>query len=122
NRRLWGTLAAALVVHPSLAADRRGAEALERAVARLRYGTVAVNCFPAVAFVLGTIPWGAYPGSPLSDIQSGRGFVHNTFMLERVEKVVVRHPVSSPLKLPYFPSHRTPRELGRRLSRLGARG
>ncbi len=122
NRRLWGTLAAVLVVHPSTLADPATGAAVERAIARLRYGTVAVNVWPGLAFAIGNTPWGGAPGSPLTDIQSGRGWVHNTLMLERVEKVVLRHPVTSPVKLPYFPSHRTAHALGRRLTRLAATG
>jgi aldehyde dehydrogenase (NAD(P)+) len=122
NRRLWGTLAAALVVHPATLADPTTGPAVERAIARLRYGTVAVNVWPGLGFAVGNTPWGAAPGSTLTDIQSGRGWVHNTLMLERVEKVVLRHPVTSPVKLPWFPSHRTGHVLGRRLTRLTATG
>ncbi len=122
NERLWGTLSASVIVHPSLLDDRATGEAVERSLARLRYGTVAVNCWAGMAFVLGTLPWGAYPGSPLTNIQSGRGFVHNTRMVERVEKVVLRHPIWSPVKLPYFPGHRTARELGRRMVKLEETG
>jgi aldehyde dehydrogenase (NAD(P)+) len=122
NRRLWGTLAAALVVHPATLADPATGPAVERAIARLRYGTVAVNVWPGLGFAVGNTPWGAAPGSTLTDIQSGRGWVHNTLMLERVEKVVLRHPVTSPVKLPWFPSHRTGHVLGRRLTRLTATG
>ncbi len=122
NRRLWGTLGAALVVHPSTLSDPATGPAVERAIARLRYGTVALNVWPSLAFAIGNTPWGGAPGSSLTDIQSGRGWVHNTLMLERVEKVVLRHPVTSPVKLPYVPSHRTAQVLGRRLTRLAASG
>jgi acyl-CoA reductase-like NAD-dependent aldehyde dehydrogenase len=118
NRQVWGTLAAALVVHPATLADLRTGAAVEKAVRDLRYGTVTLNTWPGMSFAMGTTPWGAAPGSPLTDIQSGRGFVHNTLMLEGVEKVVMRHPVTSPIKLPYFPSHRTADVLGRRLTAL----
>jgi aldehyde dehydrogenase (NAD(P)+) len=118
NERLWGTLSAALVVHPSTLADPATGAAVERAIGELRYGTVCVNVWPGLSFALGTTPWGAAPGAPLHDIQSGRGWVHNTLMLEHVDKVVLRHPVISPIKLPYFASHRTAGTLGRRLVRL----
>ncbi len=122
NERLWGTLGAAMVVHPSLMEEPRTAEAVERAIAALRYGTVTVNTFPGFAFALTTLPWGAHPGSPLTDIQSGRGFVHNALMLEHVEKVVLRAPVISPVKPPYYPTHRTAGVLARRLVALEASG
>ncbi len=122
NGRLWGTLSAQLVVHPRSLRDPAIRAAFERAIARLRYGAVAVNTWAGYAFAFGTAPWGAYPGATLRDIQSGRGFVHNTLMLERVEKCVVRHPATTFPKPPFFPSHRTAHRLGRSLVRLEASG
>ena len=83
-----------------------------RAVASLRYGCVAVNVWAGYAFAFGTTPWGAWPGAPPEDIQSGRGFVHNTRMLEGVEKTVITHPAIHPIKPAWFPSHRTLHRLG----------
>jgi aldehyde dehydrogenase (NAD(P)+) len=120
NEVLWGTLSAALLVHPATAADPATGPAVERAIRRLRYGSVNVNVWAGYAFGLGTAPWGAYPGSTLEDVQSGRGFVHNTLMLEGVEKCVLRHPAVSFPKPLYFPSHRTARAVGRRLTALEA--
>jgi aldehyde dehydrogenase (NAD(P)+) len=119
NERLWGTLAAAVVVHPDTERGAPGA-ALEQAVADLRYGTVCLNVWPGYAFAAGTTPWGAYPGAPPGDVQSGRGFMHDTRMLEGVEKVVMRAPLRPIAKLPHLPSHRTAHRLGRRLVALEA--
>lgn len=118
NERLWGTLSAAILASGRTMSDPTTAAALRRATRGLRYGSVCVNVWPGLAFSSGTGPWGAYPGSSLADIQSGRGFVHNTLMLERVEKLVVRAPSWSAVKLPYFPSHRSAHVLGRRLTSL----
>jgi aldehyde dehydrogenase (NAD(P)+) len=118
NERLWGTLSAALLVCGRTEADRTTAAAVERAIRRLRYGSVCVNVWPGLAYSSGTGPWGAWPGAPLSRIQSGRGFVHNTRMLEHVEKFVLRAPAWSAIKLPYFPTHRSAHVLGRRLTAL----
>jgi len=122
NERVWGTLSAHVVVHPRTLADPTLSRAVEQAIRRLRYGTVAVNVWAGYGFGFGTTPWGAYPGSTLTDIQSGRGFVHNTLMLEQVEKVVIRHPARTFPKPPYFPSHRTAHRLGRALVEMEARG
>ena len=122
NDRLWGTLSAALVVSGRTERDPATAAAVNRAIRALRYGSVSVNVWPGMAYAGGTIPWGAYPGSPLTDVQSGRGFVHNTRMLEHVEKAVLRGPAWSAVKLPYFPSHRSAHVLGRRLRLLEERG
>jgi hypothetical protein len=121
NNRLWGTLSAQLVVHPASLKDHRIAAAVERAIARLRYGSVAVNSWSGFTFTYGTPPWGAYPGSSPSDIQSGTGWVHNTPMLEGAEKVVLRHPITIVPKPATFPSHRTAPTLLRRLTRLEER-
>jgi acyl-CoA reductase-like NAD-dependent aldehyde dehydrogenase len=122
NDRLWGTLSAQLVVHPRTLADPVTGPAVERAIRALRYGTVAVNTWAGYGFAFGTTPWGAYPGSTLTDIQSGRGFVHNTLMLERIEKCVIRHPARTFPKPPTFPSHRTAHLLGRRMTKLETTG
>lgn len=121
NNRLWGTLSAELVVHPASLKDPRVAEAVERAIARLRYGAVGVNSWSGFLFAYGTPPWGAYPGSSSSDIQSGTGWVHNTPMLEGIEKAVLRHPLTLVPKPATFPSHRTAHTLLRRLTSLEER-
>ena len=122
NNRLWGTLTAELVVHPASLRDPRIFLAVERAIARLRYGVVAVNAWSGFAFVYGTPPWGGYPGSSPSDIQSGTGWVHNTAMLEGIEKAVLRHPLTLKPKPTTFPSHRTAHVVLRRLTGLDERG
>jgi hypothetical protein len=121
NNRLWGTLTADLVVHPASLKDPRVAEAVERAIARLRYGVVSVNTWSGFAFVFGTPPWGAYPGSSASDIQSGTSWVHNTAMIEGFEKTVLRHPLIAMPKPTTFPTHRTAHLVLRRLTSLDER-
>lgn len=122
NRRLWGTLSATLLAPPGFLADPVVGEAVERAVAGLRYGSVCVNVWSAFAYLAGTLPWGAYPGSTLRDIQSGRGFVHDTRMVGPIEKAVVWAPAAPLAKLPHFPSHRNALPLARRLTALEATG
>jgi aldehyde dehydrogenase (NAD(P)+) len=121
NERLWGTLTATLVVHPKLQKNPELGAAVERAIGRLRYGTVAVNAYPALSFAFATPPWGGYPGAAPDDIQSGAGWVHNTPMLEGVEKAVMRHPLTTFPKPFYFPSHRSVNRLAPRLTALEER-
>lgn len=118
NERLWGTLCAGLVVHPKVTSDPALRDATERAIARLRYGAVSVNAWSGYVFAFGTPPWGAYPGSTATDIQSGVGWVHNTPMLEGIEKAVLRHPITMRPKPPTFPSHRNAHRLVRRVTAL----
>ena len=121
NERLWGTLSAGLVVHPKTMKDPRLAEATERAIARLRYGAVSVNAWSGYLFAFGAPPWGAHPSSSPADIQSGCGWVHNTAMLEGIEKAVLRHPIRIKPKPVTFPSHRTAHTVMRRLTALEER-
>ena len=118
NNRLWGTLSADIVVHPKSLKDPWVADALERAINRLRYGAVTVNSWSGFVFAFGTPPWGGYPGSTPGDIQSGNEWVHNTPMLEGVEKAVLRHPLTIMPKPATFPSHRTAHTLMKRITRL----
>lgn len=115
NEKLWGTLNATLIVHPKTQKNLAANNAIERAIDTLKYGTVAVNTFPGISFVFGSAPWGAYPGSSLDDIQSGIGFVHNTPMLEGIEKAVIRAPLTTFPKPGWFASHKTAQIVARRL-------
>lgn len=121
NERLWGTLTATLVVHPKVERDPELGPAVERAIGRLCYGTVAVNAYPAMSFSFATPPWGGYPGARPDDIQSGTGWVHNVAMLEAIEKAVMRHPLTAFPKPIYFPSHRSAIRLAPRLTALEER-
>ncbi|HEY8258830.1 MAG TPA: aldehyde dehydrogenase family protein [Gemmatimonadales bacterium] len=116
NDRVWGTLSVTLLVHPRTLADPEIAPAIERAIARLRYGTVGVNVWPQLSFALGSSPWGPHQSSTPADIQSGRGWVHNTPMLEHIEKVVIREELSFRRKQPYAAGHRAAHHLFRRLA------
>jgi acyl-CoA reductase-like NAD-dependent aldehyde dehydrogenase len=90
NDTLWGTLSASIVIHPTLEKDPEVSSALDRAVTELRYGNLAINHWTALNYSVGTLPWGGHPSSSLEDIQSGLGWAHNTFMLGRVDKAVLR--------------------------------
>ena len=118
NDRLWGTLSAGLVVHPKTTKDPTLGAAVERAIGNLRYGSVCVNAWAGYLFAFVTPPWGAYPGSRLANIQSGTGWVHNTPMLEGIEKSVLRHPITAMPKPTYFPSHRSAHVLMPRMTAL----
>jgi acyl-CoA reductase-like NAD-dependent aldehyde dehydrogenase len=125
NHVLPGTLGATLLVHPRT--ERAHGPAVCSAIDELRYGTLGVNCWSGVGFLLGYTPWGAHPGHTRPDIGSGIGFVHNAFGLEGVEKTVVRAPfapaprgafvgsLSLSPRPPYFVTNRTGAKTLRRL-------
>jgi len=108
NDRMWGTLNTTLVVHPKLEKEPSVARALDQAVVELRYGTVSFNHWPALCYAFGTMPWGGHPSATLKNIQSGLGWVHNTYMLGGVDKSVVRGPLTvSPYPIWFFDNPKT---------------
>ena len=92
NDVVWGTLSATIIAHPRTLKDPAAGAAIEQAVADLRYGSIGVNLWHAMSFAFSTTVWGAYPGHPITDIQSGSGFVGNAYMFARPQKSVVRGP------------------------------
>ena len=130
NDTLWGTLGANIIIHPATA--RRHAAALDRAIARLRYGCIGVNAWSGVGFLLPQASWGAYPGHTADDIQSGTGVVHNSLLFDRPQKSVVHAPFfpypralahgsASMLPVPpWFVTHRRAHLVTERLTRFEA--
>jgi hypothetical protein len=106
NDRLWGTLGAAIMVHPSFRKQPAGESAFQKALADLRYGTIGINHWPALSYALMSPPWGGYPGGNLHDPQSGIGWVHNSYMLEKAEKTVLEGPLTMWPKPLWFPSNK----------------
>lgn len=104
NENIWGTLNATILVHPASLKDPQIAEALDRAIANLRYGSIGINYWAGISFALGTTTWGAFPGHPLYDIQSGTGVVHNSLMFSRPQKSVLRAPFRAALTPTWFVS------------------
>ncbi|MDG2992236.1 NAD-dependent aldehyde dehydrogenase [Candidatus Synechococcus calcipolaris G9] len=104
NDHLWGTLGCALLIHP--ASQRQYAMELEGAIAQLRYGTIALNAWPAVSFSLACTTWGAYPCHTLENVGSGLGVVHNSYLFDYPLKSILRVPFRLPLTPPWFNDHR----------------
>ena len=131
NDRLYGTLTANLIGDP--ATLRALGDRLEEQIAALRYGTIGVNCWSGVGFLTPRASWGAFPGHPLTDVESGTGVVHNALLLDRPERTVVRGPFRpapralargeltlSP-KPPWFVTNRTAAVTARRLTAFAAK-
>lgn len=114
NEAVFGTLSIGLLLQPESYARLR--DRVDRAVANLRYGTVAVNHWSAVSFGLASPPWGAYPGHTIDDVGSGIGFVHNTLMFDRPLKSVLWGPFTVRPKPVWFTTHRRSHTVGRRMA------
>jgi aldehyde dehydrogenase (NAD(P)+) len=130
NRDFVGTLGANILGMPSTI-KRLGA-GFENALARLDYGTIAVNAWTGVGFLTAGAPWGAFPGHTLQNVQSGIGVVHNALLLDHTEKTIVRGPFR-PFprsmahgefalfpKPPWFVTARSARKTGRLLCEFAA--
>ena len=87
NNELWGNLGATVLIKDSK--KKRNSEVVENYKHNLNYGTIAINEWAAIAFIIPTMPWGGYPGNKDNDIQSGQGFVHNSFFFESPLKGIV---------------------------------
>ena len=132
NETLYGTLGANIVIHPDTA--KQLGPVLDQAIADLRYGTIAVNAWTGVGYLTARATWGAFPGHAYTDIQSGRGVVHNALLFERPQKSVVRGPFRpAPRSLihgemalsprpPWFVTNKTAAGTARRLTEYAADG
>lgn len=104
NDVLWGTLNACILLHPKT--EHTLGSQLDEAIEALRYGSIAINQWPALSYALGCTTWGAHPGHTLDDIQSGLGVVHNTYMFEHPQKSVIYAPFRIFPKPPWFVTHK----------------
>ena len=69
NDEVVGTLGITILIHPRTLKDL--GDRFWDAIARLRYGTIGVNAWSGVGFLLAQGAWGAFPGHERQDIQSG---------------------------------------------------
>jgi hypothetical protein len=92
NEDHWGTLAVTVLAHPASLADPVIGPAIEQAIADLRYGSIGLNVWSAASYAAMSTTWGAFPGHERTDIQSGVGVVHNTYLFDHPQKSVVRGP------------------------------
>ena len=76
---------------------------------------VAVNTWSAIAYALGSVPWGGYPGATLLDPASGIGRVHDPLMLPLVHNAILRAPRSGRLAPAWLPWHPRGEQLARGL-------
>ena len=113
NERCWGTLSCMLIIHPK--SERANAEALDTAIAELRYGGIAINCWAGIIYGLVVTSWGAFPGHPPEDIRSGVGAVHNTFLFDYPQKSVVRAPFKIQPAPFWYPDHGNLAGLGKKM-------
>lgn len=118
NDTLRGTLNATFMVQHRMERTGEVAHALDAAIMALRYGTVTINHWAALGFAAMSPVWGGHPSSTLVDAQSGIGWVHNTLLLEGVEKSVLRGPLTVFPKPAWFADNNKTAAIGARLLAL----
>jgi acyl-CoA reductase-like NAD-dependent aldehyde dehydrogenase len=92
NNTVWGTLSATILVSDKSMKDPEIAQTVQRTIESLNYGTIGLNVTGVWGFASMIAPWGGYPGSEITDIQSGNAKVGNYLMLHKPQKTVVRTP------------------------------
>ena len=110
NDELAGTLGMTILIHPRTL--KQLGDRFWDAVARLRYGTVGVNVWSGIGFLIAQASWGAYPGHARNDIQSGAGVVHNAYLFDAPQKTVVKGPFAPfPRSLLLGETHTAPKPI-----------
>jgi len=118
NERCWGTLSCNIIVHP--ATEETYPADVDRAIANLRYGGIAINCWAGMVYGLVCTTWGAFPGHTPKDIQSGTGVVHNGLLFDHPEKSIARAPFRIWPTPAWFADHQNLANLGRQLVKMEA--
>jgi acyl-CoA reductase-like NAD-dependent aldehyde dehydrogenase len=119
NDDLWGTLSCMVLIDSKT--QKADSDAFEQAIADLRYGGIAVNCWAGLIYGLVLTTWGAFPGHTPQDIQSGTGVVHNSLMLDHPQKSVVRAPFRINPTPVWFADHKNLTAMAQRLASYEAR-
>lgn len=118
NEIAWGTLSCMVMIDPRT--EKAHKEAFDQAILDLEYGGIGINVWAGVIYATVSPTWGAFPGHTLHDIQSGRGVVHNAFLLDHPQKSVLRAPFKIAPKPAWFADNKNTTQLGARISRFEA--
>lgn len=102
NDVVWGSLGMTILAHPTQLRDPLVGGRVDAALASLRFGSIGLNVWHVWSFAFGTTTWGAFPGHPATDIQSGTGVVGNALMFDRPQKSVVTGPFRTSPRPPTF--------------------
>lgn len=118
NEEVWGSLSCMMMIHPKTQKEHH--TAFHKAIADLKYGGIGVNVWAGLIYGLVVTTWGAFPGNPLDNIESGRGVVHNTYLFDHPEKSVIYAPfMQNPTPL-WFGDHKNLLKTSKALLKLEA--
>ena len=116
NNDLWGNLGVSVIMKDH---DKKlNSHILENYIEKLEYGTVAINEWAAIGYIIPQLPWGGFPGNKDNDIQSGKSVVHNSMLFESPLKGVVqtKFRISKIIDPPWFITNRKSRRLFKNLT------
>ena len=116
NNDLWGNLGVSVIMKDH---DKNlNSDILENYIEKLEYGTVAINEWAAIGYIIPQLPWGGFPGNKDNDIQSGKSIVHNSMLFESPLKGVVqtKFRISKIIDPPWFITNRKSRRLFKNLT------
>ena len=116
NNYLWGNLGVSVIMKDY---DKNlNSHILENYIEKLEYGTVAINEWAAIGYIIPQLPWGGFPGNKDNDIQSGKSIVHNSMLFESPLKGVVqtKFRISKLIDPPWFITNRKSRRLFKNLT------
>ena len=118
NDRVWGTLSCTVLIDPQT--QKQYHQEFDSAIANLKYGAIGVNIWSGMIFYFGSTTWGAYPGNTSTDIGSGTGFVHNSYLFDHPQKSVVYAPFRIFPTPAWFANHKNLLGMARQLLKLEA--
>ncbi len=116
NDELWGNLGVSVIIKDH---DRKFNKHITNLyVNNLNYGTVAINEWAAIGYIIPQLPWGGFPGNRDNDIQSGQSVVHNSMLFESPLKGVVntKFRISRLIDPPWFVTNKKARRLFKNLT------
>ena len=116
NDELWGNLGVSVIIKDH---DKKFNKHITNLyIDKLNYGTVAVNEWAAIGYIIPQLPWGGFPGNRDNDIQSGQSVVHNSMLFESPLKGVVntKFRISRLIDPPWFVTNKKARRLFRNLT------
>ena len=116
NDELWGNLGVSVIIKDH---DRKFNKHITNLyIDKLNYGTVAINEWAAIGYIIPQLPWGGFPGNSDNDIQSGQSVVHNSMLFESPLKGVVntKFRISRNIDPPWFVTNKKARRLFKNLT------
>ena len=116
NDELWGNLGVSVIIKDH---ERKFNKHITNLyIDKLNYGTVSINEWAAIGYIIPQLPWGGYPGNRDNDVQSGQSVVHNSMLFESPLKGVVntKFRISRLIDPPWFVFNKKGRRLFRNLT------